>query len=273
MLSQRAIERLHTRQGLALLPNDFDDNSPSSSCRLGISRADSRRRRDSICVRAVARAQLATVREGTVVMMKARAAGAQASPGTTAFGALLARTRDGDRTATQNLLYQLKPSLERYLRRRLPANHDIDDALQDSLLAILAALPSYRGEANLLHFAIQVARRSTLFRQRTERRAAERSARVAELELPLVNPMPGPHERSLESRRTAEIRKLVGELSAAHAETLALAIVCEHSLAEVAEATGVPINTVRSRLGRARRWLRSRIEADSTLAELLCERR
>jgi RNA polymerase sigma-70 factor (ECF subfamily) len=65
------------------------------------------------------------------------------------------------------------------------------------------------------------------------------------------------------------IRELLSTLPENQAETLALRVVLGMSLGEVASATGVPLNTVRSRIRLAREALMERIEANPTLLELL----
>ena len=53
------------------------------------------------------------------------------------------------------------------------------------------------------------------------------------------------------------------------AQALALHCVAGCTVAEIAEATGAPLQTVRSRLRLARRALRLRLAAEPTLLELL----
>jgi RNA polymerase sigma-70 factor (ECF subfamily) len=59
---------------------------------------------------------------------------------------------------------------------------------------------------------------------------------------------------------------MLAELPAGQGETLALRVVLGSSIKEIAEATQVPVNTVRSRLRLAKEALRKRIEEDPTLA-------
>ena len=73
----------------------------------------------------------------------------------------------------------------------------------------------------------------------------------------------------MSARRKALLRTLLDELPDVQAETLALRIVLGHSLAEVAEATDAPVNTVRSRLRLATEALRKRIEEDPLLSHTL----
>jgi RNA polymerase sigma-70 factor (ECF subfamily) len=65
------------------------------------------------------------------------------------------------------------------------------------------------------------------------------------------------------------LRSLLDELPPVQADTFALRIALGYSMQEVADATGAPINTVRSRVRLAKEALRRRIEEDPTLAELL----
>jgi RNA polymerase sigma-70 factor (ECF subfamily) len=71
------------------------------------------------------------------------------------------------------------------------------------------------------------------------------------------------------SRRRAAFRNLLDDLPEEQAEALALRFMVGWSLAELAEATGAPLNTVRSRLRLGKEALRRRIEGDPALAEEL----
>lgn len=65
------------------------------------------------------------------------------------------------------------------------------------------------------------------------------------------------------------MRELMTKIPHEQAEAVALRIVLGWSLPEVAEATGAPLNTVRSRLRLAKNALRAIIEADPLLSEEL----
>lgn len=58
-------------------------------------------------------------------------------------------------------------------------------------------------------------------------------------------------------RLPAELVAALDRLRRADREVVALALVAELSYEEIAGALGVPVGTVRSRLSRARSWLRS----------------
>lgn len=171
----------------------------------------------------------------------------------------------GDRRALSRLLHALGPSVLRVARGVLGRDHpDVEDAAQDSLLAVASALPSFRGECTFVHFACRIAaRRCVAARRRASERVARRERLVRE-SIPVAAPVKSPGAVHREA-----LRALLSTLPEEQAETLVLRIVMGFSLAEVADATGVPVNTVRSRVRLSKEALRKRIASDPELAEAL----
>jgi RNA polymerase sigma-70 factor (ECF subfamily) len=160
------------------------------------------------------------------------------------------------------------PSVHRVVRGVLgpPAGRGaaVEDVTQEALLGLVHALGAFRGECGFVHYACRIAARTAM---------AARRARAAEPHVEPLQEEEGTAEIADEDpeapRRRALIRALIDELPEPQAETLVLRVMLGCSLAEVAQATGVPLNTVRSRLRLAKEALRSRIEQDSSLAEML----
>ncbi len=146
---------------------------------------------------------------------------------------------------------------------------DIDDALQESLLAFIDALPAYRGETNIRRYALRIGIRTALAARRRERTRSNLLDEHVEATEPLVGPVSIPSDDVAALRQREAFRRLLDELPEAQAEALALRVVFECSLEEIATVTGAPINTIRSRVRLARDALRSRIEADPSLKQLL----
>lgn len=92
---------------------------------------------------------------------------------------------------------------------------------------------------------------------------------MARLEQPLMAGTATPDEDIIRSRRTSVLRKLLGALPAAQREVLELRALLDCSSAEIASATGVSVNTVRTRLRLARMTLSRHIEGDPQLLDLL----
>ena len=146
---------------------------------------------------------------------------------------------------------------------------DIDDALQESLLAFVDALPAYRGETNIRRYALRIGIRTALAARRRDRtRSGLLDKHVGATE-PLVEPPSAPSDDVDAVRRREAFRTLLDALPESQAEALALRVVFEYSLEEIATVTNAPINTIRSRVRLARDALRARIESDPALHQLL----
>jgi RNA polymerase sigma-70 factor (ECF subfamily) len=198
------------------------------------------------------------------------ARGQQSSPsGESAPMALARAASAGDARATRQLLELVGPRLSAVTRVVLgPAHPDADDALQQSLIAFVQALPSFRGDCEPARFAARIAVRTALA---ARRRAVARQVRHDDLVDP--DALPDWPEASaataMAERRGALVRELLEGLPEEQAESLALRVVLGWTLDEVASAMGVPVNTVRSRVRLAKEAMRRRIQADPVLREML----
>lgn len=147
---------------------------------------------------------------------------------------------------------------------------DIDDLLQESMIALTTALRGFRGESSVERYATRVAVRTALsLRRRARERKSLFEEHVRESE-PLEDGAAATAAEEARAQRRRELfRELLAELPEPQAEAFAMRVVLEHSLEEVAETTGAPVNTIRSRIRLAREALRARIEADPKLQRLL----
>ena len=172
---------------------------------------------------------------------------------------------------TLRLLAQLAPKVSATVRAVLGASHpDVDDAIQQALIALNRALPAYRGECEVVGYARVIATRIAIGMRRRERAGRARRDDEAQPEL-LPEGRPSPAETFGSAERKNILRELLAEMPEAQAETLALRIVLGLSLEEVAAHTGAPVNTVRSRLRLAKERLKQRIESDPRLLEALAQ--
>jgi RNA polymerase sigma-70 factor (ECF subfamily) len=183
--------------------------------------------------------------------------------------AIVAAARAGDPLAMEELLGVLAPPLLRAVRALMgPAHPDLEDVTQEVLIAVVDALPSFRGDCSLLHFAIRIATRRTTTARRRSRSILGWLEAFWRKEEPLMADSTSPGDEALADRRRTLLRALLGEIPEAQAEALALRVALGHSIDEVAVITRAPINTVRSRLRLAKEALRARIAADPRWAEL-----
>src|SRR5688572_15391675 len=177
----------------------------------------------------------------------------------------------GDTAATAQLLRSVAPEMSRVVRGVMgPYASEADDALQQALIALIHALPAFRCECAPAGYACRIAFRTAL--------ALRKRARLSELKRDAVESMvhsepsrhaPSPNHVFEAARRTQMLRGLLDDIPVEQAEALAMRTMLGWSLEEIAETSGAPLNTVRSRLRLAKEALRRRIEQNPRLAEEL----
>jgi RNA polymerase sigma factor (sigma-70 family) len=179
----------------------------------------------------------------------------------------------GDLRAQRTLFVELGPSLLRTARAILGVQHpELEDVLQESMVALVAALPRFRGECTTRHFASRVAVQIALNVRRRTRLRARYVAVASDEELDDVASLEAsPAERSDAARRREILRELLCKLPEIHAEVLAMHVVLGCTVEETSRTLGVPANTVRSRLRRALATLRESIQADAIRLEILVD--
>ncbi|HEY3494469.1 MAG TPA: RNA polymerase sigma factor [Polyangiaceae bacterium] len=180
---------------------------------------------------------------------------------------LAQRGAAGDPAATQALLRLLRPAISKVVVGVLGSQHpDLDDSIQQSLIALTHALPSFRGECHPAGFGCRIAFRTAC---RARKRWKQDQLLRADFERRSVPPEPAasPSEVADAERRRQLLRELLAELPEEQAETLALRVVMGWSLEEVARATGAPLNTVRSRVRLAKEALRQRLASEPDLGD------
>jgi RNA polymerase sigma-70 factor (ECF subfamily) len=169
------------------------------------------------------------------------------------------------------LLSSVAPPVTATVRVLLgPGHPDLEDAVQETLVAVAAAVERFRGESSFLHYARRIAMRTALALRRAHDRGRRGLALVAAAEprREAWRADASPLERE---QRLDVFLKLLDELPEGQAECLAYRVLLEYPLPRIANELGVPINTVRSRVRLARNHLRDRILADPALEAALKE--
>ncbi len=182
---------------------------------------------------------------------------------------LVLRAQQGEPDAINQVVSELAPGVLRALTALLGRQDpELEDLTQDVLMAVIKALPDFRGESTLLHFAVRIAARKSVLVRRRKRSVVGWLEGFWRGEHPLRQAPTSAHEELRADRQRALLRLLLSELPDAQAEALLLRVVCGYSIEEISTITQTPFNTVRSRLRLAKEALRQRIEAGPEWAEL-----
>lgn len=150
----------------------------------------------------------------------------------------------GDPVALRTLVER---DTERLLRACTRIVGDVDlaaDAVQDTFVAALAALPSYRGDGPLTHWLLRIAIRMAIRQRRTE------SADLDAADF-IDDGQPDPAERIVEREYDHRLRAAVADLPEPYREVIVLRYFGELDPPSIASALHIPLETVRTRLRRA----------------------
>lgn len=160
----------------------------------------------------------------------------------------LYRLQVGDNAAWTELTRDYSPRLYAYLRRNLPSSVDAEDALSETLLAAVRAIPYFDGRVSLSTFLYSLAYRKMADFWRRERfTAALPETLVA-------------HDSGLDGGERAEFEELLNSLPEELRQVLLLRYQVGLSVTEVAEVINRSYKGAESLLSRARGQLRAALD-------------
>ena len=156
--------------------------------------------------------------------------------------------RDGDRTALLHAIRSSQAEVWR-LAYHLVGPDDADDVTQDAFVRAWKALPAFRGESSARTWLLSITRRACADQVRRNVRRRRLGARLEHRAS-----LPGTAS-TVDPSDAHAVSTLVDELPDDQRAAFVLTQVIGCSYEEAAEACGVPIGTIRSRVARAREHL------------------
>ena len=172
--------------------------------------------------------------------------------------AQLAHDAATDPVARDALARRLGPRVRRLAASLLRSAPDAEDATQLALLEIMRSAPGFRGESTLESWADRIAVRTAIRVARARRLAAVRSESAIE-----PDDLPGPRaESGAAEELPRSILAYLHELPEARRTVLVLRHAMGYSVQEIAETTGVSVNTVKDRLLSAREEVRRMVRRE-----------
>lgn len=164
--------------------------------------------------------------------------------------ALAEAARDGEARAFTQLYERTREMAWRVLYRVVGNSPDLEDLLQESYLQLLKALKGYRGDARTTTFLHRVCVNVGLMHLRSKRRRPEDPTDdLPQPEAP-VDQSPERHAQVRQAHALAQ--KALSQLSPEKADVFVYHELLGLKPEEISELVDCPVNTVRSRLNRAR---------------------
>jgi RNA polymerase sigma-70 factor, ECF subfamily len=169
--------------------------------------------------------------------------------------ALMLEFQRGSRAAFEELFARYQGPLYGFFRRRLPSRERADDLVQETFLAVIGANTRYEPRALVRTYLYGIALKLL---------AGERRKQANDPPAPEASTKPSP-EPAVESAPDTVmwVRQAIEKLEAMDREVLMLREYEQLSYAEIAHLLRIPVNTVRSRLFRARLALKDCLQPEA----------
>lgn len=156
----------------------------------------------------------------------------------------------GSRDAFEELYARYRPPLHGFFRRRLESESRADDLVQETFIAVVRAIRSYEPRATVKTYLYAIALKLVV---------AERRKQAHDLCQPIGTVDPA---RCESPDRVLWVRDALHRLQPEEREILMLREYEQFSYSEIAQLLRMPVNTVRSRLFRARMALKTQLEPE-----------
>jgi RNA polymerase sigma-70 factor, ECF subfamily len=176
--------------------------------------------------------------------------------------ALVERVRDDDRVAFETLMRRYNARLFRLARAMLRDEADAEDVVQESYVRAFERLGQYRGPGRFVDWLTRIAANEALARlRRAQRIAPEQGDGPVAQVLPLFGEhAPSPEQDLADAQLRAVLERSIDELPEDFRVAFVLREVERLSVAETAACLGIDPQTVKTRVHRAKRLLRTTLD-------------
>ncbi len=164
---------------------------------------------------------------------------------------LIRRVARSDRRAFEELYRLYHPRLARFLSNLLRKPEIIEETVNDTLMAVWRRAASYGGRSKLSTWIFAIAYRKAL---KARSRVDEPLAESAD---PPPSDEAGPEQQLGRHQVHEVLRRAMQRLSADHRTVVDLTYFQELGYQEIAEIMACPVDTVKTRMFHARRYLKS----------------
>lgn len=163
----------------------------------------------------------------------------------------LERLRLRDEKAWAQLFEAYRDKVYSLCLRMLHNAEEAEDVSQDVFLRAVKSIASFRGESSLKTWLYQIAHNACLTHIATARKGAQHiSDRDAMTEI--AGDAPSAEQLSASGELRVAVERAMQGLDAVFREAIILREVWDQSYEEIARVTGVSVNTVKTRIHRAR---------------------
>ncbi len=187
---------------------------------------------------------------------------------------LIERTKLGDRSAFNDLIYKYEKRAYQYAYRLTSNNEEASDIVSDAFVRVFNAVHNFKGQSAFTTWLYRIITNCYLDARKKDKSRYTVSLDNAlqsddgEFERQVVDPNASPVEDTERHERERLVQVALGKIPEYQRAMLVMYHVENLSYEEIAEALDLPIGTVKSRLNRARLSLRDHLMRDRELFQL-----
>ncbi len=178
-----------------------------------------------------------------------------------------ARAKAGDRASFGKVAQQLQVRLYNIALRMLGNADDAGEVVQETFAKGLASLDSHRGESGAYTWLCRIAMNLAISRKRQAHSrgrtmsidAETASDQSSALRQRLEGREPSPEETAERSEEVVRVREALARVTPEHRAVLVMREIDGMDYQEIADVLELPLNTLKSRLFRAREELRKEL--------------
>ncbi|HEX7957501.1 MAG TPA: sigma-70 family RNA polymerase sigma factor [Pyrinomonadaceae bacterium] len=179
---------------------------------------------------------------------------------------LVVRALAGREDGFEELVRRYQRPIVAYVYRMVGDYDAALDLAQEVFIKVYNSLGRYRPEFKFSTWIYRIAHNAAIdhLRRQGASRTEEMEAEGQEgttFEKPLASKAPTPEQETERGERRAEIEEVVAQLQPAYRELIVLRHSHDLSYDEIAEVTGLPLGTVKTRIFRAREAMRELLVA------------
>jgi RNA polymerase sigma-70 factor (ECF subfamily) len=174
---------------------------------------------------------------------------------------IVARVRGGDVRAFEALMRRHNQRIYRTARAIVRNEHEAEDVMQDAYVRAYEHLGEFEGRARFSTWLTRIAVNEALARLRRAKRHAPLEMESEEQPMPTQPPNASPEQHASDGEMRVVLERAIDALPDDFRAVFMLRAVEEMSGAEAAECLGIPEETVKTRLFRARERLQASVLA------------
>lgn len=164
---------------------------------------------------------------------------------------LVARVRNRDVRAFDELFQSYQPRLDRFLHNLIRRPSLIEEVLNDTMMVVWDRLDSFNGDSKLSTWIFAIAYRKAMKALRRSDEPVESDDKLVQADNSL-----SPEEHTDHLLKHRFLHQALGGLSADHRTVVDLTYFHEMGYREIAEIMECPVDTVKTRMFHARRHLK-----------------